>query len=65
LTALEHLSPRVLRDLAAVIEARTPEVRARRALSAEGVERLADILLAGSTPTIGFYRRHTARQEET
>jgi hypothetical protein len=55
---IAHLSPRTLRDLAAAIEARTPGMRARRALTAEGIERLADILLAGTTPTVGFYRRH-------
>lgn len=55
---LACLSPRTLRDLAAAIEARTPAARARGTLSAEGVDRLAGILLAGTTPTIGFYRRH-------
>ena len=55
---LTHLSPRTLRDLAAAIEARTPAVRGRDTLSPEGVDRLADILVSGSTPTIGFYRRY-------
>jgi hypothetical protein len=56
---MAHLSPRILRDLAAAIEARTPGMRARRALTVEGIERLTDILLAGTTPTVGFWRRHT------
>ena len=57
---LEHLSPRTLRDLAAALEARTPAVQARGTLSAEGVDELADILVAGDSPTIGFYRRYLA-----
>ena len=55
---LAQLSPRTLRDLAAAIEARTPAARARDTLSPEGVDRLADILIQGTTPTIGFYRRY-------
>jgi hypothetical protein len=55
---LTRIEPRTLRDLAAVMESRTPEVRARRSLSAEGVERLAEILAAGGRPTIGFWRRY-------
>ena len=55
---LTRLDPTVLRELAAVIEYRSPEATARRELSPEGIERLADILLAGSTPTVGFWRRY-------
>ncbi|MHB1583666.1 MAG: hypothetical protein ACYCU7_18490 [Acidimicrobiales bacterium] len=43
-----------MRDLAAAIEMRTPEARAGSALTVEGVDRLAGVLLAGSVPTIGF-----------
>ena len=59
---LEHLSPRTLRDLASAIEARTPAVQARRDLSAAGVDEPADILIAGTAPTIGFYRRYLAER---
>jgi hypothetical protein len=56
---LKHLSPRVLRDLAAAIEYRTPQARAIRKLTPEGIERLADILLQRGKPTVGFYRRYS------
>lgn len=58
---LARLSPSTLRDLAAAIEGRDPQRVARRELSDEGVERLADILLAGSEPTVGFWRRYRVR----
>lgn len=58
---LSHLSPRTLRDLASAIEYRRPEATAVGALTSEGVERLADILLAGDRPTIGFFRRYRAQ----
>ena len=56
--SIAHLSPTTLRDLAAVIEWRSPAARARRELTPEGIERLADIYLAGSMPTCGFFLRH-------
>jgi hypothetical protein len=40
------------------MEAMSPEKRAVDELSEEGVVRLADILLAGSKPTVGFWRRY-------
>jgi hypothetical protein len=55
---LEHLAPRTLRELASIIENRDPELVARRELSDDGVERLAEILLSGSTPTVGFWTRY-------
>ncbi|MHB8594330.1 MAG: hypothetical protein ACYDB3_08370, partial [Acidimicrobiales bacterium] len=60
--ALLDLSPRHLRELAALLEARDPELAARRRLSAAGSERLADILLAGDRPTVGFYLRYCERR---
>lgn len=57
-TVLEHLSPETLRDLAGAITARRSSTIARRRLSPEGVDKLADILLSGTTPTIGFFRRN-------
>jgi len=56
--SIAHLSPETLRDLAAAIEWRSSAARARRALTDEGIERLADIYLAGSLPTVGFFLRH-------
>jgi hypothetical protein len=56
--AAELLDPSTLRHLAAVIDARDPERVSRSRLSAEGVDRLADILLAGSRPTVGFWLRY-------
>lgn len=56
--SLQYLSPRTLRDLAAAIEMRDPATIARAELTDEGIERLADICLSGSRPTIGFWRRY-------
>jgi hypothetical protein len=58
MTTIEHLDPATLRHLAAAIEGRSPEMVARRALAPEGVDRLADILLGGGKPTIGFWRKY-------
>jgi hypothetical protein len=55
---LAKLEPRTLRELAAVIEYRSPRARARRELTPEGIEKLADILLAGSQPTCGFFLKN-------
>jgi hypothetical protein len=55
---LTHLSPDTLRDLAAAIEYRLPKARARRALTDEGLEKLADVLLSGSLPTVGLFTRY-------
>lgn len=59
MSVLEHLSPKVLRDLASAIEARQPPERFTACdLTDEGVERLGEILTQGQTPTIGFWRRY-------
>jgi hypothetical protein len=55
---LEHMSPSTLRHLAAAIEGRDPKLAARRRLTEEGVERLADILLVGGRPTPGLFLRY-------
>jgi hypothetical protein len=55
---LEHVSPTTLREIAAVREAMDPERIARRQLTAAGVERWAEIRLAGAKPTVGFWRRY-------
>jgi hypothetical protein len=60
---LQHLKPSTLRHLAAVIERQDPKRIARHQLTDEGVERLAEILISGSRPTIGFWRKY--RRVET
>ena len=52
-------NPETLRHLAALAEARSPSRRARARLTPEGVEILADMLVAGGRPTIGFWRKNT------
>lgn len=52
------LSPRTLREVAGAMEARSSEMRAVDELTSEGVTILADILLAGSRPTVGFWQRY-------
>jgi hypothetical protein len=53
--------PATLRELAAIIEHRQTRLRAR--LSAEKLEELADMVMAGRTPTIGWWRRALAASE--
>ena len=43
------------------MEARAPEKVAVDELTPEGRDRLADILLAGSRPTVGFWRKYRVR----
>jgi hypothetical protein len=57
-TMLLELDPRDLRDLAAAIEAQSPEARARARLTEDGRAELADLLIRGDRPTIGWWRRH-------
>jgi hypothetical protein len=57
---LPATSPEILRELAAVIEARDPGRRARQSLSPEKVEELADMLLRGDRPTVGWWKRALA-----
>jgi hypothetical protein len=40
------------------MEAMSPEKRAVDELSHEGIDRLASILMAGSRPTIAFWRKY-------
>jgi hypothetical protein len=57
----------VLRELAALIEAREPDrggsAQARRRLSPEALNELADMLIAGKRPTIGWWKRAFAASE--
>jgi len=50
-----------LRHQAALIDGRDWELRARRSLSPEGVDRLAEILLNCSCPTVGFWLRELGK----
>ena len=58
------LSPRTLSELGHVLIERARAAEAverisRRELTPEGIERLAEIVSAGSRPTVGFWRRYT------
>ncbi len=55
--SVTDLSPRFLRELAAAIEARQPDAVAIRMLSRERLDQLADMLISGKKPTIGWWRR--------
>ena len=52
-------TPDQLRHLAALKDADSPGMRARRHLDEASVDELADMLVAGKTPTIGWWRRHS------
>ena len=58
-----NLDAHTLRDLSAVLKARAdvleltePEMVARRGLTPEGLDKLADLYLSGGWPTCGFGR---------
>jgi hypothetical protein len=56
---LAHLRPGTLRALAAAIEARSPGDHLTASdLTAEGIERLGDILTQGQTPAVGLWIRY-------
>jgi hypothetical protein len=54
----ELFTPSTLRHVAAAMEARDPRLVARRRLSEASLCELADMILEGRTPTIGWWRRH-------
>lgn len=60
-TMLLELDPADLRHLAGLIETQSPKARARARLTDEGRGELADILIRGDRPTIGWWRRHLPR----
>jgi hypothetical protein len=60
---LRYLLPSTLRELASVIEYRQSQSSALRKLTLNGREALVDLLMAGHTPTVGWFLRNT--QEET
>jgi hypothetical protein len=56
-TTLVDLEPRVLRDLAAAIEARDPENRLRRSLPATAVDELSQLIHAGLEPDASWWHK--------
>jgi hypothetical protein len=53
-----------LRHLAALIEAQSPEARARGRLTDEGRAELFDMLCRGDRPSIGWWRRHLGAESQ-
>jgi hypothetical protein len=49
--------PGVLRELAALIESRDRSRRTRMELTPAALEELADMVLAGTRPTVGWWRK--------
>jgi hypothetical protein len=46
------------RHLASLMEAETPGMVARRRVSEEGIEELAEMIVPGRSGTFGWWRRH-------
>ena len=55
---VEQFTPATLREMASAMEERAPIRVACRQLDAVGIDALAEMLLAGKTPTLGWWRRH-------
>lgn len=55
---IEQFEGPTLRILADLMDDEDPKLLARRRLTDEGVEKLADILIAGKRPTIGLFRKY-------
>ncbi len=53
----EQFTPDALRQLASLMEAQKPGMVARRRLSEASIDELAEMICAGRTPTIGWWRR--------
>ncbi|HVA04761.1 MAG TPA: hypothetical protein VMU64_13575 [Acidimicrobiales bacterium] len=58
MTTLIDLSPSDLRHLAAAIDGMDPAHQPRRRLTQEAAGELAEMLVAGKVPTIGWWRKH-------
>ena len=52
-----------LRQLASLMDDASPGMVARRRLDESGVNALAEMFIAGKTPTIGWWQRHIPRGE--
>jgi len=57
---LETLTYDQLQHLAAIRRAGSPRALARRSLDRASAEDLADMIVAGGIPTIGWWSRHAA-----
>ncbi len=55
---LDHFTAAELRELASFKDSQTPGMVARRRLTDEALDELAEMLAAGRKPTIGWWRRH-------
>lgn len=60
---LDQFTPEQLRHIAALKEGDSPGMRARRLVDATAVDELVEMISAGETPTIGWWKRHTKRSE--
>ena len=56
-----QFSPEGLRHLASLMDDASPGMIARRHLDETGVNALAEMYVAGKTPTIGWWQRHIPR----
>ena len=61
LLILEQFTDGELIELAAIRRARGMRAIVRRSLSRASAEEMADLLLSGGRPTIGFFRRRVQR----
>ena len=55
---IDTFSAADLRHLAYLKEASSPQLTARQRLDEAGVDELAEMLVAGRRPTLGWWRRH-------
>lgn len=62
---VDQLTAEQLRHIAAAKDAERPDRQARRSLSPAAVDELAEMLNAGRTPTIGWWRRHARTAQVT
>ena len=56
-----QFSPKGLRELASLMDDASPGMIARRRLDENGMNALAEMYVAGKTPTIGWWQRHIPR----
>ncbi len=56
----EQFTPDALRQIAACMDDERPRIAARRRLSEASVEELAEMICAGRTATIGWWKRNAA-----
>lgn len=54
-----------LTHLAYLLRQREPDFRARRSLTSDALEELADMIADGRTPTLGWWRRARRVQAES